>query len=99
MSSTCRWPSQLTRNAAGPEPERQEVQPGLVDGADHLAEEHVHVAGALEDDGVEPEDPDEEQQHRHEQEHHAEGDERRRQEFHQRVDHRSTSRITSCAWL
>ncbi len=53
------------------------------------------MAGALEDDGVEPEDPDEEQQHRHQQEHDAEGDERGRQEFHDRVDHRSTSMITS----
>ena len=64
MSSTWRWPSQLTRNAARPELERQEVQPGLVDRADDLAEEHVDVAGALVDDGVEADDPHQEEEER-----------------------------------
>ena len=57
------------------------------------------MAGPLEDDRVEPDHANEEQRHRHQQEHHAERDERRRQEFHDHVDHRSTSRITSLAWL
>ena len=42
-------------NAAGPSFERQEVQARLVEHADHLAEQHVHVAVPLVDDGVEAE--------------------------------------------
>ncbi len=42
-------------NARRAELERQEVQARLVDDAQHLAEQHIDMAVALLDDGVEPE--------------------------------------------
>src|SRR5687767_14959558 len=83
----------------GAELERQEMRPRLVDDADHLTEQHVDLAGALVDDGVEPERAHKQERGRNHQEQRDESNQRRDREVGQGVGHRSTSRITSCAWL
>ena len=52
MSRTWHLPSQFTMKRRRAQLERQEVQAGLVDDGDHLAEQHVDVALAFLDDGV-----------------------------------------------
>ncbi len=52
----------------------QDVQTRFVKHADHLAEQHIHPAGALINDGVEPEEPSKCQKQRDGEEHRKERD-------------------------
>ena len=71
-----------------PQPGRQAVQTGLLDDADHVAEEDVDVRRALFDDRVKTPEPHEEQEHRHADEKKEEGEKGRAEEG----GHRCTSR-------
>ncbi len=55
-SSTWQLPRKLTTKADGSQLAGQEMQAGLVQDADHFAEQHVDAAGALLHDGVDSEE-------------------------------------------